>query len=81
MQLEQELELVLGKQGLQRSFSNEWSQKWVPAIIVYCKGLKRKDIRDMIKELESGNFSLHVFCVHFLLLNPPPLVTSVHVIP
>lgn len=54
LQIEQELELVLGKQGLQRSFCAEWSQKWVPAIIGYAKGLKRKDIRNLLKEMEKG---------------------------
>ena len=54
MQLEQEIELVLGKQGLLRSFTAEWTQKWVPAIINYSKILKRKDIKEILKEMEKS---------------------------
>ena len=54
IQLEQEIECVLGKQGLQRSFTAEWTQKWVPAIINYSKVLKRKDIKETLKEMERG---------------------------
>ena len=54
MQLEQEIELVLGKQGLLRSFTAEWTQKWVPAIINYSMILKRKDIKEILKEMEKS---------------------------
>lgn len=54
MQLEQELELVLGKQALLRSFSAEWGQKWVPAIISYSRKLKRRDIQSTLKDMEKG---------------------------
>lgn len=54
LQIEQELELILSKQGLQRTFSSEWSQKWVPSIILYSKGLKRKDIKDTLNEMDKG---------------------------
>ena len=54
LQLEQEIELILGKQGLLRLFSTEWNQKWVPAIINFSKILTRKDIKDTLKDMEKG---------------------------
>ena len=50
LQLEQELGLVLSKQGLQRSFSTEWIQKWVPSVTEYSRGLERKDIKAILAE-------------------------------
>ena len=53
-QIEQEMELILNKDGLQRSFSTEWTQKWVSAIVAYSKGLKRRDVKELLKELDES---------------------------
>ena len=53
-QIEQEMELILNKDGLLRSFSTEWTQKWVPAVVAYSKGLKRRDVKEILKELDES---------------------------
>ena len=54
-------ELILGKQGIQQSFNTEWNQKWVPAIIDYSKGTKRKNIKGMVKDMEKSQLVLYVY--------------------
>ena len=39
--IEQEMELILSRPG---AFNTEWITKWVPFIIMYCRGLKRKEV-------------------------------------
>lgn len=42
-----------------RTFTAEWRIKWVPAIISYCRGLKKKDITAVTSSHEansSGDF-------------------------
>lgn len=62
------MELILSRPGVLRTFSTEWRAKWVPAIIAYCKGLKKRDIVEYItthnSDENSGGFSkLHV-CIY-----------------
>ena len=53
VQIEQELDLVLKKPGLYRSFSTDWKQTWVPAVLEYCQRLKRKDVAALLKNFSS----------------------------
>ena len=55
-QLEQEFDLILSKEGLFRTFSTDWTRKWMPSIIKYCKRLKRKDIKEIMKKMGKGRF-------------------------
>ena len=48
------MELILNKDGLLRSFSTEWTQKWAPAVVAYSKGLKRRDVKEILKELDKS---------------------------
>ena len=48
------MELVLNRSGMYRSFSNEWRVKWAPAIMVYCKNLKTKEIVEIISTYDSS---------------------------
>ena len=41
-QIEQEMELILSRPGILRAFSTEWRVKWVPAIVGYCRRLKKR---------------------------------------
>lgn len=66
--MEQEFELIIGKQNLQRSFTKEWREKWVPAIITYAKRLKRKDVKDIIHDIEKGKFCLHIIIIDHCFL-------------
>ena len=50
--------MILSKQGLQRSFNTEWTNKWVPSVVLYCKRLKRKDIKLILKDMEEGRVLL-----------------------
>lgn len=41
------MELVLSRPGMMRAFKTEWRVKWVPAIIAYSRGLKKKEIAQL----------------------------------
>lgn len=49
-QIEQEMELILSRPGVFSMFSTEWKGKRVPAIMKYCKALKRKDVMEVISD-------------------------------
>lgn len=46
------MELILSRPGAQQIFSSEWGMKWAPAIVCYCRSLKRKDIHQVIASNE-----------------------------
>ena len=50
------MELILSRPGALRTFSSEWSMKWAPAIIAYCKRLKKKDSAVIINGHESSGY-------------------------
>ena len=52
---DQEMELVVNQSGMFRSFSNEWRVKWAPAVMLFCKSLKRKEIVQTISTYNSSN--------------------------
>lgn len=49
------MELILSRPGLFRSFSAEWNMKWVPAIIAYCKGLKKRRIAEVFSSHDDDS--------------------------
>ncbi len=38
------MELILSRPSVMRTFTAEWKMKWVPAIVEYSRGLKKKDV-------------------------------------
>ena len=40
--------LVMMKQNVYRTYTEDLTKKWIPAILTYCKGSKRKDVKDLI---------------------------------
>ena len=50
--INQEMELILSRPGAQQIFYSEWSMKWAPAIVCYCRSLKRNDIREVLASSE-----------------------------
>ena len=42
------MDLVMMKQNVYRTFTEDLTKKWIPAILTYCKGSKRKDVRDLL---------------------------------
>ena len=42
------MELILSRPGMIRTFNTEWKLKWVPAIIGYCRNLKKKEICEIL---------------------------------
>lgn len=53
--IEQEMELILSRPGMLRTFTAEWKAKWVPAVTAYCKGLKRKEICQVFSKHDSSS--------------------------
>lgn len=51
--MENELELILKKSGLLRTFTSDWTQKWVPAILSYARKVKRKDVLKVIQDYDK----------------------------
>ena len=49
-QIEQEMELILSRPSMLRTFTTEWRVKWVPAVLTYCKALKKKEILEILKK-------------------------------
>ena len=49
------MEQILSRPGMLRAFNMEWKMKWVPAIIGYCRTLKKKDICEIL--LNNGTSS------------------------
>lgn len=53
------MEQILSRPGMMHTFDMEWKMKWVPAIIGYCKSLKKKDICEVFSKHSadhSGDF-------------------------
>lgn len=46
------MELILSQPGAQQIFCSEWGMIWAPAIVSYCRSLKRKDIRQVLASNE-----------------------------
>ena len=42
--IKQEMELILSRPQAQLTFCSEWSMKLAPAIISYCRSLRKKDV-------------------------------------
>ncbi len=59
----QELELILSKKELYSTFGVDWSQKWMPGIIGYAKTVKRRDIKEVVKNLSDCKFFLSTLVV------------------
>ena len=57
------MELVLSKQELYHSFFTDWTQKWIPAVINYSKTLKRKDIKNIVKNLSECKYIHNYNCL------------------
>ena len=59
------MELILSRPGVVRSFTTEWTIKWVPAILSYSKHLKKKDIVDLLANHESaGVYYVNTVYIH-----------------
>lgn len=65
--LEQEMDLVLTKQGVYHSFTEDFTRKWAPAILTYSKGSKWKDIKAMVFRGGVEDNRLAVMCLFHLL--------------
>ena len=48
------MEQVLNKTNMFQAFSAEWRNKWVPAILEYCRHSKHKDVKEIIRNAESS---------------------------
>ena len=46
------MELILNCVSMFQSFANEWKLRWVPAVMRYCKSLKKKEV---VKALSTAN--------------------------
>ena len=57
--IKQEMELILSHPRAQLTFCSEWSMKWAPAIISYCRSLKKKDVVK-VKSLPLRKFQVRV---------------------
>ena len=63
------MELVLSRPGMLRTFTTEWSMKWVPAVVAYSKNLKRKEVKEIFSQHESSEFEgemvyiIHLVCI------------------
>ena len=63
------MELVLSRPGMLRTFTMEWSMKWVPAVVAYSKNLKRKEVKEIFSQHESSEFEgemvyiIHLVCI------------------
>jgi hypothetical protein len=44
------MELILSRPGALSTFITEWKGKWVPAILEYCRALKKKDIVKLMSD-------------------------------
>ena len=61
-QIKQEMGLILSRPGAHRTFSSEWSMKWAPAILSYCRSLKKKEILQVLANNDfQGQDQLHLF--------------------
>ncbi|MCG8624296.1 MAG: hypothetical protein MJE68_20170 [Proteobacteria bacterium] len=49
----QEMEIVINRPDIYKSFVLEWKEKWAPAILIYARKLKKKDISAIIKEYDD----------------------------
>lgn len=47
--------MVLNRPGVFNIFSNEWKQKWIPAIIAYGHTIKRKEIQTLFSKNSSSS--------------------------
>ena len=48
----------LKKENVSQSFSVDWSQKWVPAILKYARRTKRKEIHKLLEGvIDKGNIN------------------------
>ena len=52
-QIVQEMEIILNKPDIYKSFTLEWKEKWVPAVITYGRKLKKKDIRTLLQKSDE----------------------------
>ena len=43
------MDLVMIKQDVYRIFTGDLTKKWIPAILTYCEGSKREDVKDLIR--------------------------------
>lgn len=53
VQLEQEIDLILGKKDVVRNSVTEWSSKWSPAILAYVQGVRGKAAQSAIEDAEK----------------------------
>ena len=47
------MELILSRPAMFQMFISEWKSKWVPAIVSYCRGLKKKEICQIFTKYDS----------------------------
>ena len=49
----QEMEIIINRPDIFKSFTLEWKEKWTPAILMYARKLKKKDIAALVKECDD----------------------------
>ena len=64
------MDLILSRPNVFRTFSTEWRVKWVPAIIAYCKRLKKKEILKVITEHQTDSLGkkLAIYIVQGIII-------------
>ncbi len=60
------MDLVMIKQNVYRTFTGDFARKWVPAILTYSRGSKRKDIKALMSE--QGILSILIHLTHCFIL-------------
>lgn len=67
LQLVQEMEIIINKPDIYKSFSLEWKDKWAPVILSYARNLKRKEVIAIVRDYDSKE-GVHVdflyLCLH-----------------
>ena len=53
-QIVQEMEIIIYRPDVYKSFTLEWKEKWVPAVIMYAWKLK-KDIHGILEKCDETN--------------------------
>ena len=67
LQLVQEMEIIINKPDIYKSFSLEWKDKWAPAILSYARKLKRREVVTIVRDYDSKEGVQLIFCVNSLM--------------
>ena len=52
-QMVQEMEIIINRPDVYKSFALEWKEKWIPAVIMYARKLKRKDVHAILEKCDE----------------------------